>query len=151
MAAQCSKSTKSTDKTLAQIQALNLDVLGPLTEFLELVNGEKEITTDQVGYAVESAITLLGNAAAQMSTLRRQKVLEEYNCNLLSFAQSRETEFLTAPQLFGPKFAGDAAKHMEQLAALQKAKTSTSSASTSGFWKASSYQSGRQRSYGPRQ
>ena len=106
------------------------------------MNGEKEITTDQVGYAVESAITLLGNAAAQMSTLRRQKVLKKYNHNLLSFAQGRVTEFLTAPQLFEQKFPGDAAKHMEQLLALRKAKTSTSSASTSGFWKASSYQSG---------
>ena len=53
------------------MQTLNLDALTPLAELLEQINGEKEITADQVGYAVESAITLLGNASAQMSTLRR--------------------------------------------------------------------------------
>ena len=47
--------------------------LTPLTELLELVNKEDtvEITLDQVKYAVEFAITLLGNASAQMSVLDR--------------------------------------------------------------------------------
>lgn len=152
MSAQCSKTTKTLDKALARIQTLNLDALAPLIDLLEQLNGEKEITSDQVGYAVESAITLLGNASAQMSTLRRQKVLEEYNRDLLSFAQGREAEFLAAaPQLFGPKFPGDAAEHLDQLAALRKAKASTSSTNPSVFRKASAYQTGRQRSYVPRQ
>lgn len=152
MSAQCSKNTKTLDKALARIQTLNSDALAPLTELLEQINGEKEVTIDQVGYAVESAITLLGNASAQMSTLRRQKVLEEYNRDLLSFAQGREAEFLAAaPQLFGPKFPGDATEHLEQLAALRKAKAPTSSTNTSVFRKATNYQSGgRQRSFAPR-
>ena len=75
MVAQCSKSTKSNDQALARIQTLNSDTLAPLTELLEMLNKEdSEITFDQVGYAVESAITLLGNAFAQMSMLRRQRV-----------------------------------------------------------------------------
>ena len=69
MSAQCSKNTKTLDKALAHIQTLNSDVLAPLTELLEQINGKKEVTIDQVGYAVESAITLLGNASTQMSTL----------------------------------------------------------------------------------
>ena len=80
---------------------------------------DTDISTDQVGYTVESAITLLGNAFAQMSMLCRQKVLEEYNKELLMFAQGRETEFLkAAPELFRPKFPRDASEHLDQLAAL---------------------------------
>ena len=115
MAAQCSKSTKANDKVLARLQALTLDAVGPLTDILEKLNsGEAEIDTDEVGYAVESAITLIGNASSQMSVLRRQKILEEYNRDLLSFAQDREDEFTkAAPQLFGAQFPKDAADHLE--------------------------------------
>ena len=159
MAAQCSKSTKSNDQALARIQALNSDSLGPLTELLELLNKSVEEDVldlqERVGYTVESAITLLGNAFAQMSVLRRQKVLEEYNKELLTFAQGREAEFLkAAPELFGPKFPRDATEHLDQLAALQKAKassTSSSSSNSSGFRKSSSYHSSHHRYYSPRQ
>jgi len=158
MAAQCSKSTKSNDQALARIQALNSDTLGPLTELLELLNKSVEEDVpdlqERVAYAVESAITLLGNAFAQMSVLRRQKVLEEYNKELLTFAQGRKAEFLkAAPELFGPKFPRDATEHLDQLAALQKAKASSSSSSSnsSGFRKPSSYHSSHHCYYGPRQ
>ena len=90
MAAQCLKSTKSNDQAMARIQTLNSDALGPLTELLEMINKEEgKITVDQVGYTVESAITLLDNAFAQMLMLRCQRVLEEYNRELLTFAQGR--------------------------------------------------------------
>ena len=148
MVSQCSKSTKANDKSLAQIQALLLDAIGPLTELLELLNDEKkEVTAEQVGYAVESAITLLSNASAQISMLRCQKVLEEYNKELLSFAQGREAEFVKAAPLLS-KFPGDAAEHISQLEALRKAKSSSSSSST--FWKGSLQRLGQQRSYAPR-
>jgi len=158
MAAQCSKSTKANDQALARIQALNLDALGPLTEVLELLNKEEEDFTvdhlNQVGYAVKSEITLLGNAFAQMSQLRCQKVLEEYNKELLTFAQGREAEFLkAAPELFGPKFPRDAAEHLEQLAALQKARvpSKNNTGSSSGFQKPPSYQPSHRHHYTPRQ
>ena len=65
MAAQCSKNTKANDKTLAHLQALTLDAVGPLTDLLEKLNSDAtEIDTDEVGYAVESAITLIGNASS---------------------------------------------------------------------------------------
>ena len=137
IASQCSKSTKANDKSLARIQALTLDAVGPLTELLKLLNDDKkEITSEQVGYAVESAITLLGNASTQMSALRHQRVLEEYNKDLLSFAQESEAEFVkAAPQLLGTKFPGEAAEHISQLEALRKAK-STNSSSGSFFGRA---------------
>ena len=80
-----------------------LNAVGPLTHILEKLNSDKcGIDADQVGYVVESAITLIGNASSQMSILRRQKILEEYNKDLLSFAQGKEEEFIkTGSQLFG--------------------------------------------------
>lgn len=151
MASQCSKNTKTNDKALARVQALTLDAIGPLTELLEKLNSEEtELTAEEVGYAMESAITLLGNASSQISGLRRQKVLEEYNKDLLSFAKEREATFIrAAPQLFGPQFPKDAADHLEQVAALKRAKSSTSH--SSGFHRAPSSQWSGHRPYVPRQ
>ena len=91
MSSLCSKSTKTNDKALARVQALTLDAIGPLTNLLEKLNSDEvEISAEDVRYAVESAVTLLGDASSQMSGLRRQKVLKEYNKDLLSFAKERE-------------------------------------------------------------
>ena len=90
---------------------------------------------------------------SQMSFLQRQKVLEEYNKDLLSFTQEREETFIkAAPQLFGSQFPKDAADHLEQVAALKRAKSLLSS-STSGsdFHKAPTSQWSGQRLYEPRQ
>lgn len=124
MAAHCSKTTKTNDSTLSRIQALTLDALAPLTNILELFNLEaEEIQSDLVANAVETAVTLLGNASCHISTLRRTKVLEEYNKDLVLWAQDREAEFLkAAPQLFGPEFPKDATTHLEQVSALRKAR-----------------------------
>ena len=97
---------------------------------------------------MESAVTLLGNASSQMSGLRRQEVLEEYNKDLLSFAKEREATLIkAAPLLFGPQFPKDASDHLEQVAALKRAKSSTSYSSGSGFQKALSSQWSSHRSY----
>ena len=147
MMAQYSKSTKANDKTLARLQALTLNAVGPLTDLLEKLNSDAvEIDADEVSYAVESAIMLIGNASSQISILRREKILEEYNKDLLSFAQDREGEFIkSAPMLFGAQFPKDAADHLEQVAALRRAKSSAGS-SSQGFQKASSSQWSGQRS-----
>ena len=94
MAVQCSKSMKTNDKVLASLQALRLDAVGPLIHILEKFNSDKsEINADKVCYVVESTITLIRNASSRMSSLQRQKILKEYNKELLSFAQDREEEF----------------------------------------------------------
>ena len=128
MTAQCLKSTKENDKVLARLQVLMLYAVRPLTDIIEKLNsGESEIDSDEVGYAVESDITLIGNASSLMFVLRRQKILEEYNRDLLSFVQDREDEFTkAAPQLFGAQFPKDAADHLEQVVALCRAKSSAS-------------------------
>jgi len=49
-----------------------------------------------VAKAVESDITLLGNASCHISSLRRTKALEKYNKDLVNWGQDREVEFLKA-------------------------------------------------------
>lgn len=124
MASQCSKSTKSNDWSLSRIQALMLDAIAPLSQAMELFHSDaEEISSEQIAKAVESAITLLGNASSQMSSLRRTRVLQEYNRELVEWAQLRETKFNeAAPALFGQDFPEEVTKHLAQVDSLKKAK-----------------------------
>ena len=54
----------------------------------------KKISTEQVGYAVESAISLLGNAFAHMSMLHHQGVLKEYNKSYQHLLRGEKQRFL---------------------------------------------------------
>ena len=53
IADECSKNTKSSDNTLSTIQALLLDVVGPLTAILESINQNKELSIEDVEGAVK--------------------------------------------------------------------------------------------------
>ena len=77
MAAECSKSTKSADHQLSQIQALFLDTAGPLSGLLDSINQGTEVTLDDVESAVKAALTFLGNMSSQCTTLRGVNILEE--------------------------------------------------------------------------
>ena len=62
--------------------------------------------------------------------------------------KEREATFIKAAPQFGPQFPKDAADHLEQVAALKRAKSSSSH--SVGF-KASSSQWSSHQSYAPRQ
>ena len=73
--------------------------------------------------AVLSALVLLGNASRQFSLYCRTKVLEDFNKDLISFAEEKEPELRTAaPQLFGSAFTKQAADHLEQMERSAKSK-----------------------------
>ena len=126
MSSQCSKSTKTNNKTLAHIQTFTLTP--SLNDLLEKLNSdETKISAEEVEYAVESAVTHLGNAMSQIPGLQRQKVLKEYNKDLLSFAKEREATFIKAASLlFGPQFPKDATDYLEQVGVLKRANSSSS-------------------------
>ena len=126
MSSQCLKSTKTNNKALAHIQTLTLTP--SLNDLLEKLNSDKtEISAEEVEYAVESAVTLLGNVLSQIPGLRTQKVLKEYNKDLLSFAKEREATFIKAASLlFGPQFPKDATDYLEQVGVLKRANSSSS-------------------------
>ena len=136
MASQCSKSTKSNAWILSRIQALMLDAMAPLSEVMELFHSDaEEISSEDIAKAVEAAITLIGNASSQLSTLRRTHVLREYNKDLLEWAQKREAKFIeNAPALFGQDFPKEVTDYLDQVAALRRAKAAAKH--SSGFQKA---------------
>ena len=99
MAAECVPAVRSSDQTLARLQALVLDAVGPLTDLLERINRsvpsegqedeeEQGVDLQSIGDSVQSALAFLGNAATQFSAYRRTKILEEYNKDLVSFSEA---------------------------------------------------------------
>ena len=133
MAAECVPAVRSSDQTLARLQALVLDAVGPLTDLLERINrsvpsegqeNEEEQGVDlSIGDSVQSALAFLGNAATQFSAYRRTKILEEYNKDLVSFSEEVEPALrAAAPLLFGQSFTKQAADHLGQVEALRKVK-----------------------------
>ena len=57
LVSQCSSATKSMDRTLSSLQGRVLEAVGPLSQLLEAINDEDP--QDQIGEAVETALTLL--------------------------------------------------------------------------------------------
>ena len=60
MAAECSKKLKSADTSLSRIQALFLDVVGPLSDLLDKVNNSTELSVEDMEGAVKAALTFIG-------------------------------------------------------------------------------------------
>ena len=99
--AECSKGVKSLDQQLSQGQAFFLDATGHLVEIIDTINTGKQLSIDDVEEHVKTALSLFGNASSQLSTLRRLKVVEKYDKDLMSFCQSFEDYQAEAPDLFG--------------------------------------------------
>ena len=101
-----------------------LDAMAPLSEVMEIFHSEvEEVSSELVAKAVEDAITLIGNASSQMSALWRTRVLQEYNRDLVDWAQRREPKFNEAtPALFGPDFPREVTEYLDQVDSLRKAK-----------------------------
>lgn len=73
------------DKTLAKLQALLLDVVGPLTSIIE--EAEKgELTAEKAMTAARIALRFAGNALVQMARKRRRRAIMEMNSKLTELA-----------------------------------------------------------------
>ena len=131
----CSKSTKQSDKSLARLQAL---MLGPISDALEQLNiasdsesDEIELDLEKLGSALEAALTFLGNASTQTSNLRRVKLMEDINKELVTYTTDQEDHFnAQAPMLFGNEFMKNAIEHWEQVKALRKMQDRPSTSSS---------------------
>ena len=119
---------KSTDTALAHLESLALDAVGPLTSLLEKMASSGESLEDAMDLqivkdALHSVLVLLGNASTQFSVHCHTKVLEDFNKDLISFAEEKEPELRTAaPRLFGSAFTKQATDHLKQVEMLRKAK-----------------------------
>ena len=91
---------------------------------MEAINDpDPQVTMDQIGKAVEAAVTSLANASNKMSLMRRTKILEEYNKELVPFAAAKERDWASAAQrLFGPNFLKEVADYLQQLQLVRKVK-----------------------------
>ena len=84
----CSKSTKQADRALVCLQALTMDAMGLLWETVEMINGKEdtvELDLDKLGAALKAAMIFFGNASTQAANLRRQKIMEGINKDLVPF------------------------------------------------------------------
>ena len=97
---------KAADVELARIQAFVLDPVGPLIRVLKATKNDPDnpgITVDEAKSALVDAVKLLGNASAQISQLRRRKVLKAVNPEIQDLAD--EDIFANAaPDLFRAGF-----------------------------------------------
>ena len=118
--------TKTADAELARIQAFVHDPVGPLVQLLHGLDTEEEaeprISVDDARVAVKDAIRLLGNASAQISKLRRKKVLKKMNPDIQDLADEDIFQE-AAPDLFGSEFEKRMRKRAKSLQVLAIAST----------------------------
>ena len=117
-----------------------LGAAGLISEALEQLNvategdlEEIELDLEKLGSTLEAALTFLGNTSTQTSNLRRLKLMEDINKDMVPYTMDQEEHFTAqAPMLFGNEFMKNATEHWEQVKALQKM---CNHPSTSGFQK----------------
>ena len=116
--ASVNKDTKSIDSELARIQSLMHDPAAPL---IDLLHSLDTISSEDAKATITAAIKLLGNASANMSRLRRKRVLRAVNPDIMDLAE--EDIFKTsAPNLFGPGFEGKMKERAESVKLLTASK-----------------------------
>ena len=96
--------TKSNDTELSRLQAFVLDQVGPLLHPQSMLESEGEVSLEDAAKDVQDALRPLGNALAQMSTVRRKHILKALNPDIQDLA-SEEAHFQeAAPKLFRSGF-----------------------------------------------
>ena len=128
-------------QALARIQALTLDAVGPLSEALEMINCEEEedkvevdLDLEKLGATLEATMTLIGNTSTQIANIRRQRIMEDVNKDLVPFTMEQEAHFtVQAPMLFGPEFMKNVTEYWDQVKAFRRMREKPA---PSGFQKA---------------
>lgn len=112
--------TARLDRVLARIQALTLDVVGPLSTIIEQAEAGT-LTAERAVAAARMAIKFTGNASVQISRERRKKAILDMNPKLVDMAEKDAIFEDAAPELFGDKFAKEAKDREDQLRCLDRA------------------------------
>ena len=80
-----------------------------------------ELDFKKLSSALEGTLTFLGNVSTQTSNLRRLKLMEDINKDLVGYTMEQEEHFTAqTPMLFGNEFMKNATEHWEQVKALWK-------------------------------
>ena len=122
MKSLASQSAKMADRELLRIQTYVLDSIAPVSSLLEQISHDSDrLSIDDFKLAVSTAAELIGNASAQISKLRREKMESSINKNLLPLVKE-DGDFLNmATNLFGPDFSKWAKEHLDQVKSLRAA------------------------------
>ena len=96
-----------------------LDSLVPLTSVLESHNKGNVLHQKEMIQAVKDAMELLGNANANLSHLRRDRVIINLNKSLLPIIGADSNFANAAPLLFGTEFAKKEKEMVEQVKAMR--------------------------------
>ena len=112
---------KTADTELARLQAFVLDPVGPLVEVLEGIDRET-ISAEDARSALSESLRLLGNASAQISHLRRKRVLKAVNPDIQDLADEDEPFAKASPYLFGSGFEARMKERAESVRLLKAAK-----------------------------
>ena len=96
---------KTADKELGKLQTFVLDALAPLTSLLESDAKGETIIHNQALDASKAAIHLLGNASAQISHMRRTKVIMHLNKSLLPLLEEDSFEIYALEEDFFERWA----------------------------------------------
>ena len=94
---------KNTEKDLLHIIACTLDVVRPLVDIIEGVN-RGQLTPADVKERAIDALSLLGNAVAHTSQIRRKRILKVCNPDTASLAENKELYLKSPPMLCGEGF-----------------------------------------------
>ena len=134
VASECSRTCKSRDCSLYTLQGLILEAIGPLRQS----DPNPQVSLDQIEEAAETAIIILANcpnACNKTSLIRRTKILEEYNKELVIFAGAQERNWASAaPQLFGLNFLKAPAHYLQHLQLVRKVKQPQQNFQQSPSW-----------------
>ena len=120
---------KQTDGDLQRIQALMLDMTGPLLELMKATESEAEEATRHPREMIEDVITLLGNAVGQTSKVRRKRILKACNPDVQDLADEEEVFGEALPNLFGQKFETKMKERAESVRLLRKGQSTQSGTS----------------------
>ena len=112
--------TAKLDRALARIQALTLDVVGPLTTIIDQAEAGT-LTIEGTIAAARMGIKFAGNASVQISRERRRRAIMDMNPKLVDMAEADTIFEDAAPDLFGDKFAKEAKEREDQLRCLDRA------------------------------
>ena len=111
------KSGKTYDRFLSKLQQFSLDALGPMIWLYDQMSSEQGVDATKAKAAVESSITLLGNAATHFSTERRKCLMKHLNKNLHPLCEGKFPN--RGAYLFGDNFGSKAKKTADNIRALK--------------------------------
>lgn len=135
------KSAKTYDRYLSKMQQFSVDALGPLIWLNENLEGSPKAKE-----AVTSAIALMGNASAHLSTERRKSIMKHLNKDLRPLCDGKFPD--RGPYLFGDGFGARAKSTADNIKALKGIKPKPGHFSGSGGSKGKQPQSRRNYSWG---